>query len=85
METLLSGDVKFRSANEVEVLIVISVCECVSVLVSQLETLLRGDVDFRSTNEVEVLILVSLLNTRAHNLLNGGGCSRTRVYGDASP
>ena len=45
--------------------------------VSKLEMLLHGDVDLRSTNKVDVL--VPFLNTSAHNLLYGGGCSSSRV------
>ena len=61
METLLHGDVDFRSTNEVEVLIVVSLlnARAHSRLYGggwKLETLLRGDVNFRSTNKVEVLI-----------------------------
>ena len=67
LETLVSGDVNFRSTNEVEVLIMagsvadarvveyvsvsVSVSLSVSVSVSKLEILPHVDVDVRSTNE----------------------------------
>jgi hypothetical protein len=65
-ETLLPGDVNFRSTNEVGVLIIVSLLNASahSCLYSGrwvLETLLHFDVNFHSTNEMEVLIIAGCI------------------------